>query len=147
MDITPYLKLLRDKLGSDLFFTAGSPVKIKIEGQLSSVGKTLLNGELIRAAAMGIMSTPQFERFEETMESDFAISMEDNSARFRECVSSAWRGRHGPTPHSVQNSNHRGTRVTGDFKIIGDAQAWADSNGGGDGLGKIHHPRCDGERA
>ncbi len=83
MDITPYLKLLRDKLGSDLFFTAGSPVKIKIEGQLSSVGKTLLNGELIRAAAMGIMSTPQFARFEETMESDFAISLEDNSARFR----------------------------------------------------------------
>ena len=58
-------------------------MKIKIEGQLSSVGKTLLNGELIRAAAMGIMSTPQFARFEETMESDFAISLEDNSARFR----------------------------------------------------------------
>ncbi|MSQ66794.1 MAG: PilT/PilU family type 4a pilus ATPase [Gammaproteobacteria bacterium] len=83
MDITPYLKLLRDKLGSDLFFTAGAPVKIKIEGQLSSVGKTQLTGEHIRAAAIGIMAPSVFERFEATMESDFAISLGDSSARFR----------------------------------------------------------------
>jgi twitching motility protein PilU len=83
MDITPYLKLLRDKEGSDLFFTVGAPVKIKIEGQVSSVGKTVLTGELTRAAAYGIMSNTQIEHFEQTMESDFAISLEDKSARFR----------------------------------------------------------------
>ena len=83
MDITPYLKLLRDKEGSDLFFTVGAPVKIKIEGQVSSVGKTVLTGELTRAAAYGIMSKTQIEHFEQTMESDFAISLEDKSARFR----------------------------------------------------------------
>ena len=45
MDITPYLKLLRDKEGSDLFFSVGTAVKIKIEGQVSSVGKTVLTVE------------------------------------------------------------------------------------------------------
>ena len=59
MDITPYLKLLRDKEGSDLFFTVGAPVKIKIEGQVSSVGKTVLTGELTKAAAYGIMTAQQ----------------------------------------------------------------------------------------
>ena len=83
MDITPYLKLLHDKEGSDLFFTVGAPVKIKIEGQVSSVGKTVLTGELTRAAAYGVMSAAQIEHFEQMMESDFAISLEDKSARFR----------------------------------------------------------------
>ena len=83
MEITPYLKLLRDKLGSDLFFSVGAPVKIKIEGQVSSVGKTVLTGDLTKAAAYGIMSPSQVERFEHTYESDFAISLEDKSARFR----------------------------------------------------------------
>ena len=83
MDITPYLNLLRDKQGSDLFFTVGAPVKIKIEGQINSVGKTLLTGDLIRASAEALMSDKQRARYEETMESDFAISLEDKSARFR----------------------------------------------------------------
>ena len=83
MDITPYLNLLRDKYGSDLFFTSGAPVKIKIEGQISSVGKTILNGELVRAAAYSIMTKTQIERFEQTFEIDFAISLDDKSARFR----------------------------------------------------------------
>lgn len=83
MEITPYLKLLRDKLGSDLFFSVGAPVKIKIEGQVSSVGKTVLTGDLTKAAAYGIMSPTQIERFEHTYESDFAISLEDKSARYR----------------------------------------------------------------
>ncbi len=83
MDITPYLKLLRDKEGSDLFFSVGAPVKIKIEGQVSPVGKTVLTGELGKAAAYGIMTKGQINRFEETMECDFAISLPDKSARYR----------------------------------------------------------------
>ncbi|MBI2802455.1 MAG: PilT/PilU family type 4a pilus ATPase [Gammaproteobacteria bacterium] len=83
MDITPYLKLLRDKEGSDLFFSVGAPVKIKIEGLVNSVGKTVLTGELTKAAAFAIMSSAQIERFEHTLESDFAISLDDKSARYR----------------------------------------------------------------
>ena len=83
MDITPYLKLLRDKEGSDLFFSVGAPVKVKIKGQVNSVGKTVLAGELAKAAAYDIMTDGQIKRFEETMECDFAISLPDKSARYR----------------------------------------------------------------
>ncbi len=83
MDILPYLKLLVEKKGSDLFFSAGSPVKIKIEGQVNSVGKTILTGELVKAAAYAIMTERQMKIFEDKLEADFAISLPDKSARFR----------------------------------------------------------------
>lgn len=83
MDITPYLKLLVEKKGSDLFFTVNSPVKIKIEGQAAPVGKTMLTGELCKAAAYGIMNDYYKNIFEEKMEVDFAISLEDPPSRFR----------------------------------------------------------------
>ena len=83
MDITPYLKLMVDKQASDLFFTVGSPVKIKIEGKATSVGKTMLTSELCEEAAYGIMNDYQKKQFEETLECDFAISLADGSSRFR----------------------------------------------------------------
>ena len=83
MDITPYLKLMVEKKASDLFFTVNSPVKIKIEGKATPVGKTVLTPELAQAAAYGIMSDHQKQAFEENMECDFAISLPDGSARFR----------------------------------------------------------------
>jgi len=83
MDITPYLKLMVEKNASDLFFTTDSPVKLKLEGQVSSVGKTLLNGDLTRAAAYGLMKDYQVAKFEKNMEVDFAVSLPDRSARFR----------------------------------------------------------------
>ena len=83
MDITPYLKLLVDKKGSDLFFSTGAPVKIKIEGVVNSVGKTMLTGDLVKTAAYGIMSERMRKLFEEKLEADFAISLPDRSARFR----------------------------------------------------------------
>ena len=83
MDIQPYLKLMVEKNASDLFFTVNSPVKIKLEGQATSVGKTVLTGDLCKAAAYGIMNDYQIKLFEENMEVDFAIALEDGSARFR----------------------------------------------------------------
>ncbi len=83
MDISPYLRLMLEKNASDLFFTVSSPVKIKLEGQISSVGKTLLSGELTRAAAYGLMNDYQVSKFEKELEVDFAVSLPDNSARFR----------------------------------------------------------------
>jgi twitching motility protein PilU len=83
MDITPYLKLMVEKRASDLFFTADSPVKIKIEGKATAVGKTVLTGDMTKAAAYGIMSKQQIQKFEETMECDFAVALPDKSGRFR----------------------------------------------------------------
>jgi len=75
--------LMIEKSASDLFFTVGSPVKIKLEGKATPVGKTILTSELSKAAAYGIMEDHQIHHFEETMECDFAIAMPDGSARFR----------------------------------------------------------------
>ena len=83
MDIQPYLKLMVEKNASDLFFTVGAPVKIKLEGKVSSVGKTVLDKEMSRAAAYGVMNEHQINYFEENLECDFAIALPDGSARFR----------------------------------------------------------------
>lgn len=83
MDIQPYLKLMVEKNASDLYFTVGSPVKIKLEGKTSSVGRTVLDSELCQAAAYGIMTEQQIEYFETNLECDFAIAAADGSARFR----------------------------------------------------------------
>ncbi len=83
MDILPYLKLVVGKDASDLFFTTGAPVKIKLEGKVTSVGRGLLSADMCKAAAYGIMSEQQIQQFEETMDVDFAIPMPDGSARFR----------------------------------------------------------------
>lgn len=82
MDITPYLKLMVEKSGSDLFITTDSPIKIKIEGKNVSVGNTLVTGEQTKAAAYGIMNKKKISEFEEKMECDFAIKIADQS-RFR----------------------------------------------------------------
>ena len=63
MDISPYLKLMVEKKASDLFFTVNSPVKIKIEGKATPVGKTVLNTELTKAAAFGIRNDQQIKTF------------------------------------------------------------------------------------
>jgi twitching motility protein PilU len=82
MDITPYLKLMVEKEASDIFLTTNSPIKIKIEGKATAVGKTVLTAELTKAAAYGIMNEHQVAQFEERMECDFAIPLADK-ARFR----------------------------------------------------------------
>ncbi len=83
MDITPYLKLMVEKNASDIFITTNAEVKIKLEGVITSVGKTILTGDICKAAAYNIMNDVQIKHFEETMECDFAIALADGSARFR----------------------------------------------------------------
>lgn len=83
MDITPYLKLMVEKNASDLFITVDSPVKVKLEGVATPVGKTILTSEICKAAAYNIMNDFQINHFEETLECDFAIALDDGSGRFR----------------------------------------------------------------
>ena len=83
MDITPFLKLLVQKKGSDLFFTANAPVKIKVDGVITSVGKTSLTSEQVEAAGYGIMFDRQREQMKTDWEADFAVELEEEDARFR----------------------------------------------------------------
>lgn len=83
MDIKPYLKFMVDKGASDIFFTVDSLIKVKLEGKLIPLNKTLLTDEMCQTAAFNIMSDEQIQTFKETMEYDFAISPEGIQARFR----------------------------------------------------------------
>ena len=80
--LTPHLELMVEKEASDLFLTANAPVKIKIDGKIISVGKTILSPEATNKIAHSVMNKEQEAIFEETLECDFAISLE-GSDRFR----------------------------------------------------------------
>jgi len=83
LDLIPYLKKIVQLEGSDLFITAGSPVKTKINGTAVELDSYILTPELSKSAAYGIMNAEQIGEFEKTKDLDFAISLPDNSARFR----------------------------------------------------------------
>ena len=80
--LRPYLKLMADKGASDLFFTPKATIKIKIEGQIMSIGKELLSVELVNQIALSIMNEAQQRAVEREHELDFAIS-EPGLGRFR----------------------------------------------------------------
>ena len=80
--LTPHLELMVEKEASDLFLTANAPVKIKIDGKIISVGKTILTSEATSKIAHSVMNKEQEAIFKETLECDFAIGLE-GSDRFR----------------------------------------------------------------
>ncbi len=82
LNTKPLFKLMVDRKASDLFFTANSPIKIKIEGQIFPINKQILTPETVRQAAYGLMSAEQLEYFHREFEIDFAIS-EPGLGRFR----------------------------------------------------------------
>jgi twitching motility protein PilU len=83
LDILPYLAKLIEIEASDLFLTAGSPIKAKVSGRAIELDKFVLTPELTRSATLGIMTKEQREEFLATKDLDFAIATPDGSARFR----------------------------------------------------------------
>ncbi len=82
MDIAAYLKLMSEKNASDLFFSTGAPVNIKIEGMVSALGDQLLQPGAVKQLAYSIINDEQKKTFEESLELNLAISVHD-VGRFR----------------------------------------------------------------
>jgi twitching motility protein PilU len=82
LNTKPLFKLMVERKASDLFFTANSPIKIKIEGQIFPINKQILPPETVRQAAYGLMTPEQVETFNREFELDFAVS-EPGLGRFR----------------------------------------------------------------
>jgi twitching motility protein PilU len=82
MDFTPYLEMMIRKHASDIFVSAGAPVRIKIEGQLHDIGSTLYTPEMCRDAVRSLMDERQIAAFEAERELDFAVGLEGRG-RFR----------------------------------------------------------------
>src|SRR5688572_16038948 len=72
MIISPLFKLMADKQASDMFFTSGAPIQIKISGELYPVNDQRITPEQIRHIAYELMTPAQAKEFEERHEMNFA---------------------------------------------------------------------------
>ncbi|WP_295442039.1 PilT/PilU family type 4a pilus ATPase [uncultured Thiodictyon sp.] len=82
MDIGPYLEMMVRHDASDLFFTPGSPVRIKIEGIIRPIGDSPASVEFCREAVLSILDEEKARIFASEWEVDFAVALGDR-ARFR----------------------------------------------------------------
>ncbi len=81
-EINDFLRLMIKNEASDLFFSAGTPLHMKIDGVLSVVNDKLLGGKGIAALADSIMSPRQRKAFGERPEMNLGLQME-GYGRFR----------------------------------------------------------------
>lgn len=82
MELLEYLHLMVRKGASDLFFSVGAPVNIKIEGVTHPLNVPALQPADIRKLAHAAMSTKQAADFEAHKEMNLAMSIGD-TGRFR----------------------------------------------------------------
>lgn len=82
MELQPYLQLMVDKQASDLFFSTGSRVNIKIEGVTTPLNQEPLAPGMARELAYGILSDEQINTFENELEMNLATTFE-GIGRFR----------------------------------------------------------------
>ncbi|PKO52757.1 MAG: type IV pili twitching motility protein PilT [Betaproteobacteria bacterium HGW-Betaproteobacteria-20] len=82
IDITPILKFMLDKGGSDLFFSTGAAIHIEIEGDTLPINTQVMAPGMIKEIAYSLMSADQIKEFEATLECNFAIGKKD-VGRFR----------------------------------------------------------------
>ncbi len=82
MDIERYLKYMVDKDASDLFFTVGAPVNIKIDGQIHAIRQDTLESESCKGLAYSLLDEVQIETYESNFELNLAVSFPD-IGRFR----------------------------------------------------------------
>ena len=82
IDITPILKFMLDKGGSDLFFSTGAAIHIEVEGDTLPINAQVMVPGMIKEIAYSMMSAEQIKEFETTLECNFAIGKKD-IGRFR----------------------------------------------------------------
>ncbi len=76
MIVTPLLQLAADKQASDLFFSVGAPVNIKIEGVVMPVNAQKLDPEVVQRIAYELMGPERTAQFEANMEMNFSMRVE-----------------------------------------------------------------------
>jgi twitching motility protein PilU len=82
IDITPVLKYMTEKGGSDLYFSTGASIHMDIEGETMPVNAQKMTPGMVKEIAYAIMSEAQIAEFEKELECNFAIGRKD-IGRFR----------------------------------------------------------------
>ncbi len=75
MDISAYLKFMVEKNASDLFFSVGAPVNVKIEGDTKHIGEEPLTSAAVRQLAYSVMNDDQKSSYEGDLELNMAFSV------------------------------------------------------------------------
>ena len=73
MFVRTLFKLMADSQASDLFFTAGAPVQIKIKGEVVPVDANILDAATLKTITYEAMNEEQIERFERDWEINFSL--------------------------------------------------------------------------
>jgi twitching motility protein PilU len=74
MFVTPLFKLMADKQASDMFFTAGAPIQIKINGVVMPINNQNLDPEQCKKICYELMTEAQIKEFENHHEMNFGQS-------------------------------------------------------------------------
>ena len=82
MNLQPYLKLMSEQQASDMYFTTGAPVSVRIEGVMRPVGKSMLNPGMTKKLAYDLLRPAQIKDFEKNLELNLGVSYTD-LGRFR----------------------------------------------------------------
>ena len=82
MFVTPLFRLMAEKQASDLFFTAGAPIQIKIEGVVKPINDRALDPQQIRTICYELMTDNQIKEFETRHEMNFARDISDQVLMF-----------------------------------------------------------------
>jgi len=77
MFVDPLFNLMAEKQASDLFFTAGAPIQIKINGVVMPVNAQVLDPAAVKAIAYEVMSELQIKEFEQKLEMNFGVGRAD----------------------------------------------------------------------
>lgn len=75
MKLDRFLELMAEKDASDLFFSVGAPVNIKIQGHTQAITSAKLTAENVQALAYSILSSEQKREFEQSMELNLSYSI------------------------------------------------------------------------
>ncbi len=82
MNLQPYLKLMSEQQASDMYFTTGAPVSVRIDGKIRPVGKSMLSPGITRKLAYDLLTPLQIKDFENKLELNLGVSYTD-LGRFR----------------------------------------------------------------
>ena len=73
MRLTPLFKLMAEKQASDLFFSAGSPIQLKLQGEMMPIKGEPLDADAVKTIAYKCMTPEQIRVFESELEANFSL--------------------------------------------------------------------------
>jgi twitching motility protein PilU len=82
MDITPFFKMMVDKDASDIFFSVGAPISIKVQGTIEKLANAPLQPGSVKEIAYTLMDDDQIADFEKILEMNLGKTIE-GVGRFR----------------------------------------------------------------